>query len=198
MDKTRLKTTLAKIDAVLAQDPNLMEADGRSQPVALIHAQKRTAWVEKLSAAPLSEALQIAARAQHIRRWQMPRDRYPRTRTGYLQWRTALKQFHADTTAELMQTTGYDDATIRRVKALITKKRLKQDPDVQALEDALCLVFLETQFSEFAQKEADKIVGILQKTWKKMSPQGRQLALQLPLNEADRHLVESALAGLQT
>lgn len=194
MSEELLKCVIAKIDAVLAEDPNMMEINEQQRPAAVVHAEKRSAWVEKLAGKTASEELQIAARAQHIRRWEIPRDRYPHDRIGYLKWRTDLQQFHASTTAEIMQEAGYDEAATSRVKALITKKRLKQDREVQVLEDALCLVFLETQFSEFAQSESDKITGILQKTWKKMSPQGQQLALQLPLNAADRTIIERALA----
>ena len=117
-------------------------------------------------------------------------------RVGYLKWRTDLKKFHAEETAVIMQKIGYEEEPIGRVKELISKKQLKQDPDVQTLEDALCLVFLETQFSEFAQKEADKIISIVQKTWKKMSAKGHQLALQLPLTATDLAIVEEALAGI--
>jgi hypothetical protein len=194
MSEELLKQVIVKIDAALAQDPNLMEIDDQLQPVAVVHAKKRSAWVDVLAGKAASEALQIAARAQHIRRWEIPRDSYPRDRIGYLKWRTDLQQFHAAKTAEIMQAFGYDEAAISRVKALMTKKRLKQDPEVQILEDALCLVFLETQFSQFAQNEPDKITNILQKTWKKMSPQGQQLALQLPMDEAARAIIERALA----
>jgi len=194
MSEELLQQVIAKIDAALSQDPNLIEIDGQQRPVAVVHAEKRSAWVEKLAGKTASEALQIAARAQHIRRWEIPRDSYPLDRVGYLKWRTDLQQFHAAKTAEIMQRVGYGEAAISRVKTLMTKKRLKQDREVQILEDALCLVFLEMQFSEFAQNESDKIAGILQKTWKKMSPQGQQLALQLPLNDADRAIIERALA----
>jgi hypothetical protein len=104
-----------------------------------------------------------------------------------------LKNYHADRTAEIMAEVGYDEAIIDRVKDLIQKKSIKRDPEAQAIEDALCLVFLETQFSAFAKKEADKIIDILRKTWPKMSPQGQQLALSLPLTEADRAIIEAAL-----
>jgi hypothetical protein len=194
MSEALLDQALAHIDAALAEDPNRMAFAGEQRPVAVVHAERRSAWVERLAGATVSDELRIAARAQHIRRWEIPRDSYPRDRIGYLKWRTDLQQFHAAKTAEIMQAVGYTEAAISRVKALMTKKRLKQDAEVQVLEDALCLVFLETQFSQFAQGEADKIVGILQKTWQKMSPQGQQLALQLPMREADRAIIESALA----
>lgn len=194
MMNDRLQETLAKIDAVLANDPTMIEVDGEKRPLAPYHAQKRTEWVEKLVDGEVSEPLQIAARAQHIRRWEVPRDSYAKDRTGYLKWRTDLKKFHGEATAEIMQETGYDEATIKRVKDIISKKGIKQDPDVQAIEDALCLVFLETQLTEVAEQESDKIISILQKTWKKMSEKGHEFALQLPMSEEDRAIVVEALS----
>lgn len=195
MKDTRLDKTLSQIDSILAQDSNKVEVNGEERPFALYHAQRRTYWLAQLVGAEASDALKIAVRAQHIRRWQIPRNTYPMDRVGYLKWRTDLKKFHAEETAVIMQEMGYEEEIIGRVKELISKKRLKQDPEVQTLEDALCLVFLETQFSEFAQKEADKIISIVQKTWKKMSAKGHQLALQLPLTATDLAIVEEALAG---
>jgi hypothetical protein len=185
MDQTRFNQAIAKIDAANAQDPHGLE---------VAHAERRTAWVRQLVDQEASEALLLAARAQHLRRWEIPRDSYPRDRAGYLQWRQDLKQFHAEKTAEILREVGYDTALIERVQDLILKKRLKLDPEVQALKDALCLVFLEAQFSEFAQKEADKIVEIVRKTWRKMSPQGRQFALALPLGVEDRAILEKVLS----
>jgi hypothetical protein len=191
----RFTQAIAKIDAANAADPNLMEVNGEKRPQEVVHAERRTEWVQRLANDNASEELLLAARAQHIRRWEIPRDTYPRDRDGYLRWRNDLKNFHAETTAEILREAGYDEATIERVKTLIQKKRLKLDPEVQALEDALCLVFLETQFSDFAQKEGDKIGDIVRKTWRKMSPQGQALALALPLSNEDRAIVEAALTG---
>jgi hypothetical protein len=159
----------------------------------LVHAERRTGWVRQLAGEAASEALLLAARAQHLRRWEIPRDRYSRDREGYLQWRNELKSFHAEQTAEILQEAGYEAELIDRVKQLILKKRLKLDPEVQMLEDALCLVFLETQFSDFAKKEADKIVDIVRKTWRKMSLQGQQAAQNLPLTAEDRAIIAVAL-----
>ena len=195
MKNNRLNQTLAKIDAANAADPNSLLVDGRSHPLEVAHAERRSEWIAQLVGEAASEELWIAARAQHLRRWEIPRDTYPRDRQGYLKWRNDLKQFHAEKTAEIMREVGYEEAAIGRVSDLIHKKRLKLDPEVQALEDALCLVFLETQFSEFAKKERDKIVNIVRKTWRKMSPQGQQFALQLPMTDEDRAIVDEALAG---
>lgn len=195
MDQIRLNQAIAKIDQANAQDPNLLEVNGQTRPLEVVHAERRTVWIEQLAGETASEALLLAARAQHIRRWEIPRETYPRDRAGYLQWRQDLKVFHAEKTAEILQEVGYDEVLVNRVKDLILKKRLKLDSEVQSLEDALCLVFLEEQFSDFAKKEADKIVGIVRKTWRKMSPQGQQFALALPMAAEDRAIIEQALAA---
>ncbi len=194
VNRDRFTQAIEKIDAVNAEDPNWLEVDGEQRPLEVVHAERRTEWVRRLVGRDeASEALLLATRGQHIRRWEIPRNTYPRTRDGYLKWRQALKQFHADKTGEILQTVGYNDEEIERVKVLILKKRLKLDPEVQALEDSLCLVFLEQQFSEFARKEADKIVEIVRKTWRKMSPRGQKFALELPLTAEDRAIIEAAL-----
>lgn len=195
MNTTRFDQAIAKIDAANAQDPHLLLISGQTRPLEVVHAERRTAWIHQLVGEAASEALLLAARAQHLRRWEIPRDSYPRDRAGYLKWREDLKQFHAEKTAEILREVSYDTATIERVQALILKKRLKLDPEAQALEDALCLVFLEEQFSDFAKKEPDKIEGIVAKTWRKMSPQGQQFALALPLAAEDRTIIERALAA---
>ena len=114
------------------------------------------------------EALQLAARGQHIRRWTIPRDEYPMDRKGYLQWRTKLKLMHAGLMEEIMATNGYDTEIIKQVKLLINKNKLKTDLASQQLEDVVCLVFLKHYFTDFLQKhDDDKVISILQKTWQK-------------------------------
>jgi len=194
MTEQRFERAIKKIDAATAEDPNFIVMAGQKRPLEVVHAERRAEWIGQLVGGSASEALLLAARGQHIRRWEIPRGSYPRNRIGYLKWRTDLKRFHAQKTAEILKEVGYEAETIERVQALILKKGLKQDPEVQALEDALCLVFLERQFSEFAQKEKDKIINIVRKTWEKMSPQGRQFALQLPLDDEDRTIIEKALS----
>lgn len=193
-DPKRFQTAIARLDAANAEDPNVETVDGVAHPKELLYAQRMTAWLDKL-APDASEALRLAARAQHIRRWAIPRRDYPMTRTGYLKWRTSLYRFHADTAGDILREVGYDDATIGRVQALLRKERLKADPEVQLLEDVVCLVFLRHYLVPFAaQHEDEKVVGILRKTWRKMSGRGRAAALDLDLAPAQRNLVARALA----
>jgi hypothetical protein len=180
----RFQLAIEKIDAANAQDPHQKE---------LIYSQRMTQWLEKV-APDASEALRLSARAQHIMRWKIPRSQYPMDRAGYHRWRTHLYDFHADAAAEILRDVGYDDATIARVRSLIRKERIKSDPEMQTLEDVICLVFLENYFHEFAQDhDEQKLVTILQRTWKKMSARGHELALQLPLSQDDRRMIEKAL-----
>jgi hypothetical protein len=126
----------------------------------------------------------------------IPRDSYPPGRIGYLKWREDLKQFHARKAGEILHEVGYDDAINSRVQDLIRKRNFPRNPDGRILEDALCLVFLETQFAETTAKTGDeKMIGILQKTWRKMTPQAQQIALTIPMSAECRALVDKALTG---
>ena len=117
------------------------------------------------------------------------------TRVGYLHWRTDLKQFHADKSAEILREVGYDEGTIACVRELNLKKQLGRDPDCQILEDALCLVTLQYQLADLVAKtEPDKMVGILRKTWKKMSKGARDHALKLTYSETEKGLLEQAVS----
>ena len=142
------------------------------EPEALLYARRMTEWLHKLEP-NASERAAPGGTRQHIMRWQIPRDRYPMTRAGYHEWRTDLGKFHARESASLLQQAGYDNDTIHRVQSLLRKEKLKSDPDMQTLEDVICLVFLECYFSDFAKKhDEEKVVKILQRTWRKMSPRG--------------------------
>jgi hypothetical protein len=184
---SRFQDALKQFDAANAQDPRGME---------LPYAQRLSAWVERL-APNASEELRLAARAQHICRWMIPRESYPPGRIGYLKWREDLKQFHARKAGEILRELGYEETTAGRVQDLIRKRNFPRNPEGRVLEDALCLLFLETQFAETTAKTGDeKMIGILRKTWQKMTPQAREIALGLPMNADQRALVEKALAGL--
>ena len=127
-------------------------------------------WVRAL-APGASEELLLAARAQHVRRWTVPRSKYPEGRNGYLRWREGLKKFHADTLAAIMKEAGYADAAVEKSRSLLVRKNLASDAEGQTLEDAACLVFLQFEFAEFSAKtEPGKMVDILRKSWGKMSP----------------------------
>ncbi|HEY7115855.1 MAG TPA: DUF4202 domain-containing protein [Tepidisphaeraceae bacterium] len=182
---SRFDAALRAIDQANAQDPHGKE---------LLYAQRMSEWLARIEP-NASEALRLATRAQHIRRWVIPRADYPMDRIGYLKWRTNLYKFHADQVSTILRDVGYDEPTIARVASLVRKERIKTDPDAQTLEDVICLVFLENYFAEFAAShDQEKVVGILRKTWRKMSERGRQTALTLKTPPQARQLIERALA----
>lgn len=188
---------IAAIDAANAADPVRMVVRGEARPKELAHAEMLTGWVTRLRPGP-SEALLLAARAHHIRRWERPRGAYPEGRGGYLRWRIDAERFHAEVTDGILREAGYGDDTVERVAALITKKGLGShaDDELQALEDGLCLVFLETQLGEVAGRlDHEKMVVILRKTWKKMSPaaQGHALTLAAAFAPEEQKLLRVAL-----
>src|SRR5262249_40124494 len=159
---------IASFDRANAEDPVSIDVDGCRRPRELVQAERLSLWVGRLQP-DASEALKLAARCQHIRRWEIPRATYPEGRIGYLEWRKALSRFHADRASDILREAGYDDATIEHVRTINHKRGIKQDADVQTIEDALCLVFLEHEFEDFAAKHPkEKVVDILQKTWRKM------------------------------
>jgi hypothetical protein len=189
--KGRLDQALTAIDAVHAEDP---EKDEAGRPKELAYAQRMSAWLEKL-APQAPEPLKLAVRCQHLRRWAIPRARYPEGKVGYLRWRKEESLAHASLAGEILQQAGYDADTVIRVQSLVKKERIKHDPDAQTLEDVTCLVFLEREFAAFAPRHDEaKLVDILCKSWSKMSPQGHEAALALQLPAPLRALVEKALA----
>ncbi len=189
----RFDAAIAAFDQANAEDPNHEMIDGQLQPAAPVYARRMTEWLGRIEPSASVE-LRLAARCQHIRRWMIPRDTYPITRPGYHKWRTDLGRFHAEQAGEILGHVGYDPETIARVQSLLRKERLKIDPQMQTLEDVICLVFLESYFADFAAKHDDqKVIGILRKTWKKMSDRGHAEALKLPLTDAARDLVARAL-----
>src|SRR5688572_17246669 len=137
----RLKSVIAAIDDLNGKDPNIDTIENFEYPAELLYSKRLSDWVLKL-APQASEELRIAARGQHLCRWMIPRDKYPMDRGGYLRWREDLKKFHAEKVGELMKNAGYDSKSIERTQAIILKKNLKEDAEVQIIEDSLCLVFL--------------------------------------------------------
>ncbi len=194
-DNPRLAEAFRLFDAANAEDPNLEpDATGRPVPKEVLYAQRMTACLARV-APDAPEAVQLAARCQHIRRWAIPRADFPMTRPGYHQWRNALKKYHAELAGQLLAQAGYDLVLITRVQELVQKLRLKDDPEVQLLEDVICLVFLEYYFLPFAAQHPEaKVIEIVQKTWPKMTERGHALALQLPFALEARALIAKALA----
>jgi hypothetical protein len=194
-DRQRFETALQRFDTENSRDPNSEQtAEGISYPRELVYAQRLTDWVLRLSPGA-SEELRLAARCQHLCRWMVPRDSYPMTRAGYLQWREGLKKFHANKASEILRSAGYPESVIIRVQALNLKKDFPVDAEVRVLEDALCLVFLEHQFAPLSEKTSDeKIVNALQKSWKKMTPRARVLARELAFSPRQQSLLTKALA----
>ncbi|MDJ0935072.1 MAG: DUF4202 domain-containing protein [Kiloniellales bacterium] len=194
-DAPDLAAAFAAFDRANAADPNLEEGAEGPEPKELLYGRRMSAFLTELHPEASAE-LRLAARAQHLERWRIPRKSYPEGRVGYLTWRRDLKAFHADRAAEILRDLGFEEAFIARVGALLRKERLKQDPDSQALEDVACLVFLAHHFAAFSEGHDEaKLVDILRKTWRKMSERGQQAALALPLDGRSLRLVETALAG---
>jgi hypothetical protein len=192
----RFDRAIAAIDAANADDPNTLEVAGEARPKEQAHAELMTGWVRRLDPSA-DEAQLLAARAHHLRRWSIPRDAYPDGRAGYLKWRTALKKQHAEEVASILGTAGYDDDTVARVQRIIRKDGLGRTDDaaVQTHEDALCLVFLETQLDELIERLGDdKTVDVLQKTAKKMSHRGLAQAGEIALSARGQALLARALS----
>jgi hypothetical protein len=193
--QAKFDAAMRRFDAENARDPNMEAAAGAAQPRELVYAQWLSDWVLRLCP-EASEVLRLAARCQHICRWMIPRESYPMTRPGYLQWRTELKKFHATLAGEILREAGYDTETITKVQELNLKKNFPKDPESRVIEDALCLVFLEHQLTPLAAKMDDeKLITTLQKSWGKMSEAGRAEALKLNYGLREKALLERALAA---
>lgn len=193
----RLARAFALIDAANADDPHTIEVRGRTRPKEQAHAELMVEWVRRLDPDP-DDAQLLAARAHHLRRWSIPRADYPEGRAGYLRWRRTLNRQHAQEVAGLLAEAGYGQETVEVVQRTIRKEGLVRDPRVQLHEDALCLVFLETQLGPVAdQLGPDKGPEVLVKTVAKMTERGRRAAMALDLPAEQAALVASALAQVE-
>ena len=189
-----LDAAFAAIDAANADYPNTLLVRGELRPKEQAHAEMAVEWIRRLVEDP-SDALLLAARAHHVRRWEIHRDTEPDGRNGYLVWRRKLEQHHADVATRVLTDVGVDPDLVARVSEIVRKRRIKTDAEVQAFEDALCLVFVETQFTDLADRlDEDHMVDVTAKTLQKMTPKGREVALTLPLDADSLRIVEKALA----
>jgi hypothetical protein len=185
----RFEAAIAAIDAANDGDPNVIVVDGVERPKEPAHAEMVTTWVRRLDP-EASEPLLLAARAHHLRRWTIARASYPTGRAGYLKWRKALHEQHARDVAEILERVGYDETTTARVQDLVRKRGLGKDPEVQTLEDALCLVFIQTQLRDLAARlDPETLPGVIEKTKRKMSDRAIAFALELDLTPDERALL---------
>lgn len=189
--RKKFETAIRRFDEENSRDPN----SENGQPRELLYAERLEKWVLKLSP-DASEALRLAARCQHICRWEIARNSYPMTRAGYLKWRADLKKLHAQKAGDILREAGYDDAMISRVQDLNLKKHFPKDAETRVLEDALCLVFLEFQMAGLAAKTDDeKMINAIRKSWEKMTETARTEALKLNYNADEKSLLQRALNG---
>jgi pyruvate,water dikinase len=190
---SRFDRAIEAIDAINAKDPNQLGFAGKSGAKELLHARRASHWVNQLDESP-SETLLLAARAHHLRRWHLPRSEFPDGRAGYHAWRRELQDRHAKEAAEILDACGYSDAEAQRVGELIRKRGLGRDPEVQTLEDALCLVFIETQLAPFSTRHSqEKVIEIIARSLAKMSEAGRSACAQIPLADSEAALVAAAI-----
>lgn len=192
----QFNAVITAIDAVNAEDPRKITVDGVEYPYETIYADRMTEMLEQMYP-DASELLRIAARAQHIRRWQIPRDTYPRNREGYQKWRLEMRQLHADLVGGIMRENGYSDEDIALVGSYLRKERLKREADSQALENVVDVVFLAYYWDEFIAKfphyDDDKLIDIVGKTLRKMSSHGHQAALALDMPPQTAKIVMAAV-----
>ncbi|KAL8874416.1 MAG: hypothetical protein Q9174_000261 [Haloplaca sp. 1 TL-2023] len=193
MSGSSFETALRLIDEAHQQDPKKVETHEGPVPYELVYSNKMSAYLQKCDP-NASETLRLAIRAQHLRRWEVPRDSYEKNKIGYHLWRTFLKKRQAELASQICLDSGYSEEVANRVAALVRKEDLKKDAETQTLEDVACLVFLDDQFEEF-EKEHDeaKIISILRKTWGKMSDQGHNMAMDISMSDRAKDLVMKAL-----
>ncbi|MVN21101.1 DUF4202 domain-containing protein [Mucilaginibacter arboris] len=190
----KLQKAFAKFDAYNATDPNTEEFEGKTYAKEVLYAERMT---KKLNdyAPEAPEYMQLAVRCQHIGRWEIARNSYPMDRAGYLMWRSQLKLHHTKIAGPILKDCSYDEETISKVKALLLKKQLHQNPDTQLIEDVICLVFVEYYLDDFAKQHSEeKMVDILQKTLKKISPHGIEEALKINMTAHVKELILKAAA----
>jgi hypothetical protein len=190
-----LQEVLDRIDEANAKDPNRIAGVSGDEPAELLYGRRMSACLAGFAVAP-SEALQIAVRGQHVERWKLPRSDYPDGKQGYLAWRREQASRHAGRLEEFMAEAGYEEEERERAASLVKKRRLKNDPEAQMLEDVACLVFLEHYAPAFISRYDDaKVKDILVKTARKMSPQGLEAAGKLTLDARLARLLAEALGG---
>jgi hypothetical protein len=193
MPMDKLQAAIELFDEYNKTDPHVFTWDGIAYPQEYFLALKLHEWVVKL--APVaSEELLLASRCQHIGRWEIPRDQYPDGREAYLQWRKDLAKYHAEVATSILNDVGYEEEKIERVRQIILKQKIKVDAEVQVMENALCLVFLQFQYEDFYPKhEPEKLINILKRSLLKMDAHGHKFALSLSYSDKGLYYINEAL-----
>ena len=194
LSTARFAAAVIAIDTANAADPTSVVVRGSTHPLALVHGQLAAEWVAKLHP-DTDEAWLLAARAHHLRRWEVPRTDYEPGKAGYLKWKRDQRARHARDVGSLLAEVEYEAADIERVQSLVRRDHLASDAGSQAVEDAACLVFIETQLVDVAAKlDHDHVIDVIRKTARKMSPKALNAVAQIPLGEAEKSLLAAALA----
>lgn len=179
-NKIMLNQVITLIDQANSQDPNTEIYNAQSLPKESLYATRMSEMLARFNP-NADELMQIAVRGQHIERWQSPRSNFAMNKQGYHQWRSALYIFHASRVIELMQQVGFNEAQQQRVYAAVAKQDIKRNPDSQLVEDIASLVFIEHYMLAFTSTKPDydeqKWLGIIRRTWQKMSVEARDFVL---------------------
>ncbi|MEX2627988.1 MAG: DUF4202 domain-containing protein [Ilumatobacteraceae bacterium] len=191
----RFTAAVAAIDAANGDDPTAVTVRGTTEPLALAHGRLAAEWVRRLDP-EAADTIVLAARAHHLRRWEVPRSSYPEGRAGYLRWRRDQKRRHADDVGAILRDAGYGDDEVARVQALVRRDGLGEDAGSQLVEDAACLVFIETQLADVADRlDHDHLLEVIRKTARKMSPTALAAVATIPLGDDEQELLRAALDG---
>lgn len=195
MQQMTLERVISDIDFFNQDDPNKeCNEIGQWLSKEVLYSQRMSQVLNEFEPNASSE-LQIAARAQHMGRWLSARSDYPQGKAGYLNWRKDLGKKHAQLCQEILVKHQVELAQQERVAQLLRKEKLKKDPEVQCLEDVICIVFVKYYLSDFAAKhEKDKLLSIIAKTWNKMSDKGHAAILELELAPELKSVLLEALA----
>jgi hypothetical protein len=190
----KLQHAFEAFDKYNSKDEHVEEFDGRKYPKELLYSLRMSEKLESY-APDAADHIRIAARCQHIGRWEIPRNNFPMDKKGYLQWRSKLAIYHSEIASKILHDSGFDHAFIDKVIFLLQKKQLRQHhPDTQLLEDVICLVFIEYYLHDFAlQHDDEKVVDILRKTIQKMSPRALEEATKIQMDDTVKDLVRQAL-----
>ena len=153
----RLETALSAIDAANSDDPNQLWVEGKSEPKELVYARRMTSGSFRLRRASSEDSTAGGAAAAYI----LPRWQIHALLTAIPQDESATcsgERIYTATTPSRCRPyspgsgTGHDTATIESVQRLLRKQGIKTDPDMQMLEDVICLVFLEYELADFAER----------------------------------------------